>query len=446
MPDNAFLGMRGTGDWATDQRPKSWRELILFLYPNGMVPLTAILSKMKNEKVTDAEFNWWTKKLPEQAGAVTNVYTNSGLSTLYSTTYPAPPAGAVVGTTIYIKMAELAASEFRVGHQILLRDASDSTLDVNAKVTARTLAGASSYLTVKLLEADDNSTQTHNLAHADRIIVIGNINEEGAAMPNALGYNPVKYNNYTQIFRTPLSITRTARETRLRTGDAYKEMKREALELHGIEMEKAFLFGLKTENTGTVELKPERTTQGIMNFIKANVPANFNDYRLNATYTTKAWDAAGGGEAWLDAYLELVFRYGSAEKLALCGSGALLGLNQLARSGAQMKLEPRAAAYGIKITEWITPFGSIYLKTHPLMSQEETARYAMILLEPKNLIYRFITDTTFFGEGEAKQAGPGTNSGRKDATNEEFLTECGLELWHPDTFMVLDGVGKDNIV
>ena len=447
MADNAFLGMRGTGDWATDQRPKSWRELILFLYPNGMVPLTAILSKMKNEKVTDAEFNWWTKKLPEQAGAVTGVYLSTNLSTTYAATYPNAGAGAPVSTVVYFKMAELAASEFRVGHQVLLRDASDSRVDVNGKVTARTLNGASSYLTVKLLEADDNGgtgAGTHTLASCDRIMVVGNINEEGAAMPNALGYNPVKYYNLTQIFRTPLSITRTARETRLRTGDAYKEMKREALELHGIEMEKAFIFGIRTENTGTVELKPERTTQGIINFVKANVAANFNDYRLNTTYAAKDWDAAGGGEDWLEYYLEQVFRFGSAEKLALCGSGALMGINKLARSAGHINLEPRAAAYGIKVTEWITPYGSLFLKTHPLMSQEETTRFAMILVEPKNLTYRFITDTTFFGEGEAKQAGPGTNSGRKDATNEEFLTECGLELWHPDTFMVLDGVGKDN--
>jgi len=31
----AFLGMRGNGDWATDQRPKSWREGILFLNGRG---------------------------------------------------------------------------------------------------------------------------------------------------------------------------------------------------------------------------------------------------------------------------------------------------------------------------------------------------------------------------------------------------------------------------
>jgi hypothetical protein len=70
----------------------------------------------------------------------------------------------------------------------------------------------------------------------------------------------------------------------------------------------------------------------------------------------------------------------------------------------------------------------------------------MLLLEPKNLVYRYITDTTFYGEGDAKQAAPGTNVNRKDGTDEEFLTECGLELYHPDVFMFLNSVGLDNTV
>ena len=36
----AFLGMRGTGDWVTEERPKSWREMILFLYPQSVGSLT----------------------------------------------------------------------------------------------------------------------------------------------------------------------------------------------------------------------------------------------------------------------------------------------------------------------------------------------------------------------------------------------------------------------
>lgn len=51
----SFMGMRGTGDWVTDQRPKSWRETILYLYPNGTAPLTAIMSKMGSERVEDPQ-------------------------------------------------------------------------------------------------------------------------------------------------------------------------------------------------------------------------------------------------------------------------------------------------------------------------------------------------------------------------------------------------------
>lgn len=436
-----FLGMRGTGDWVTDQRPKNWRETILYLYPNGQVPLTAILSKMDEEVTDDPEFNWWTQKLPEQAGAVTGVYTDSGLSSAYV-------SGGAAAATLYIKMAEATASEFRIGHQVLLRDASDYRVDVNAKVTARTLNGASSYLTVKLLEADDNSPD-NDLSNCDRIMVIGNINPEGGEMPDAIAYDPVKYYNYTQIWRTPLSITRTARKTRLRTGEAYKKMKKEALEIHGIEMEKSFIWGIPTEGTGA-NGKPERTTGGIINFIKANAAANVNDFTLNTSYTGKDWTDVGGGEEWLDAYLEQLFRFGAAEKLGLCGSGALLGLSKLAKAGAHITMTMKETSYGLKIVEWVTPFGTINLKLHPLMSQEPTTRNSLILLEPSNLKYRYITDTTFYGMAESGNQSPGgvaaagASGARRDATDEEYLTEAGLELHHPDVFMYLNGLGQDN--
>ena len=44
----AFAGLRGTGDWGTDERPKNFRELILWRDPNGTTPLTAIMSRLKN--------------------------------------------------------------------------------------------------------------------------------------------------------------------------------------------------------------------------------------------------------------------------------------------------------------------------------------------------------------------------------------------------------------
>jgi hypothetical protein len=432
-----FLGMRGNGDWVTDQRPKNWRETILFLYPNGSMPLTAIMSKMKSEKTDDPQFHWWTKLLPTQAATITGVYTDSGLTAAYV-------SGAVLGATLYFKMASADLVHFRIGHTVLLRDASDFTVDVVGKVIARTSNGSASSVGVQLLEADDNSSYSNDLSNCDKMMVIGSINAEGAPMPTGISYDPDKLSNYTQIFRTPLSITRTARKTKLRTGDAYKEMKREALELHGIEMEKAFLFGIPYEGTGS-NGKPERTTEGLLTCLRSNNSGNVSDFQLNATYHGKNWLDDGGGEEFLESYLEQVFRYGRQEKLAICGTGALMGINKLAKANGHFTMTSTTKAYGINVTEWITPFGTIFLKTHPLFNIESTLRNSLLAFEPENCSYRYIDDTTFYGEN-GKTASEGNNGGRIDGTQEEFLTECGLEYHHPYTACFLNGVGLNHTV
>ena len=299
--------------------------------------------------------------------------------------------------------------------------------------------GASSMITVKLLEADTATANSHDLSDADLIMVIGNINPEGANMPDAISYDPTKIYNYTQIWRSPLSITRTARLTKLRTGDAYKEAKRECLELHSIEMEKSLIWGIMTENTGA-NGKPERTTRGLINIIKTYASGNVDDYSLNSDYSGDTWVASG--EDWLDSYLEQMFRYGSGEKLALAGSGALLGINKLAKTYGQFSITAETKAYGIQVTTWVTPFGRISIKTHPLFSYQAANRNSMVIFEPASLKSRIITDTTFYTDPEKQNTG----WTRRDGTDEEYLTEMGLEFHFPTGWGYLNGVGVDNTV
>lgn len=426
-----FLGMRGTGDWATDERPKNWRQGILYEYPNGSAPLTALLSKMPEQTTDDPEYNWWTKQLAAQGGAITGVFTDVGLTTAYV-------SGATAGTVLYIRMAQSTADEFRVGHQVLLRDADRLEVDVNAKVTVVVKNGASSYVAARLLEADDNGINT-DLSNADAILIIGNINPEGGPMPDAVAYNPTKWFNYTQIFRTPLDITRTARLTRLRTEDAYREAKRESLELHSIELEKAFLFGIRTENTGA-NGKPERTTMGLISAIRSGAPGNVMDFTIDPAYAGDTWLASG--EVWFDSALELLYRFGG-DKMAFAGSGAILGINALAKQTGQIQLTPETTAYGLQVMRWITPFGTIFLKIHPLFSYDATTRNSMVIFEPSQLRYRYITDTTFYSQPQKETS---ASHERIDGTKEEWLTECGLEYHFPNRFGFLNGIGKNNIV
>jgi hypothetical protein len=420
----AFMGMRGTGDWVSNQMPENWRQMILRLFPNGQTPLTAIMSMMGSESTDSPIFHWWDKLLPTQRATVTGVYTDV-LSSAYV-------SGGVAAATLYVKMSSDDASFFKTSDVVLLRDASDYTVDVVARVSAAPVQnGASSYITVVLLEADDNST-THDLSDCDVALVIGTMNEEGTTSPTAKAYDPTERYNYTQIFKNSLEITETARVTTLRTGDAYAEAKRDCLELHSIEMEKGFLWGIRTTGTGTGG-KPRRTTNGIIRQLTSNV----NDYSLNSTYSGQTW--LQGGEIWLDTYLEQIFRYGANEKLCLAGSGAILGINRLAKASGQITIQPTTVSYGLKVGQWITPFGVIYLKTHPLFSYEATNRNSMLILEPKNLKYRYL-------KGRDTKFQPNIQANDADEKKDQYLTEAGLELHFEQTFGYLNGVGSDNAV
>lgn len=432
-----FLGMRGNGDWVTGQRPLNWRQKILKLYPNGQAPLTAMLSMMGSSRVDDPEFNWWTQVQTSVDGDVAGIYTVADLSAAYA-------GGGVAGTTVFVHVTDSSIfNRVRQGHVILLRDASDWTVDVVGKITEVHRGTNYEVYAVRLLEADDNSTLGNDLQNCDNFKIIGNANPEGGEMPDAIALNPVKVYNNTQIFRTSLSITRTARMTRLRTGDQYQKAKAEALEMHSWEMELAFWWGIRTENIGD-NGKPERTTMGAIPFIRQFAAANCDDFTLNPTYAGQTWAAAG--ETWFKFYLEQIFRYGADQKMAFVGSGALLGIDALAMAGGQINLVPGAKTYGMQIREWRTPFGSIYMKTHPLFSYDATTRNMMVILEPKELGYRYISDTEFYGESSSKKHPEGYGQRRIDGTNEEYLTECGLEFGLPQKCAVLNGFGQDSVV
>ena len=68
-------GLRSTSsDYHNDdERPRNFREAILWLDPNGMTPITALSAKMKKETTDDPEINWWEEVLDSKRALVTNV-------------------------------------------------------------------------------------------------------------------------------------------------------------------------------------------------------------------------------------------------------------------------------------------------------------------------------------------------------------------------------------
>ncbi len=437
MANTYFVGMRADADLVSNERPQSWREGILRLYPNGMAPLTALTALMPTEKVTDAYYHWWQKSLPAQRATGTAnafIYDEVTFATAYS-------GSGVAGQTVYVKVTTAIAKEFRTGHTVLLRDADDPYVDVVGRVTnVVAVDGTYSAISVYLLEADDNASATtgNDLQTADTILVVGNANAQGATRPEAISYGPEQRSNRTQIFRTSLDLSRTLMETKLRTEDAYQATKRDTLELHAVEIERSFMFGINTTGTGD-NGKPITYTEGIVNTIKSYGTVDAYNLDTAAAYAGKDW--LDRGDRWINELLELIFRFGGSERLCYLGSGAMLGIQNLVQELGLWTLN-KETKFGIKVTVWQTVFGDIMLKTHPLFSYEATTRNAMLLFEPKNIRYKYITDTRFAADSNY---GKGGGSG-KDGKEEDWLTEAGLEMHFPETGAWLTGVGLNNSV
>ena len=421
----ATLGLRGSGSFAADERPKNWRQAILLIFPNGQALITAALSKLAEEPTDDPEFNWLEKTLPIQRGIIVGA----------SATPNAKPADN----------ADIAAADATAEIALSLKPDGGSNYDVSWLQPGYVLTNEATeevYLVIKVgsnyvnvrrdigAKYASNPAVTGDTSVGDAVTVIGFASQEGAPVGSPVSFSPIRHFNYTQIFRTPLSITRTARRTKLRydkTGP-YMEAKREALQIHSIMLERALLLGEREELTtltdaGTPFLggsnpiaagNPARTTRGMLNWLPAIT---------SAVAPTLHWDLgiANTGdltEILFDAWCEELFRYGSTEKPCWAGSTALNVLNQLAKNKLTIEAVPTDRTYGMAFNRYITAFGDLLVKQHPLMSHNPTWRKDLLVTDFAHLKTRVLDETTFLRNRQA----PGD-----DCSTDEYLTELGLE-------------------
>ena len=207
--------------------------------------------------------------------------------------------------------------------------------------------------------------------------------------------------------------------TNFRTGDQYLEKSRDALKEHMVGMERAMIFGKKDIITGSAG-KPERYTDGLMNSITTNV----EDAAANA-------NAGVLTEAEFDAFLaEKAFAFGSSEKLMLTGWKVADHLQKLAKNRYQINSTGTGDAYGVTFTTYNTFAGTLQVKTHPMFRQIPGAEKDAIILDTKDLRYRYVDDTQLLKDRQGNGV---------DGVIDEYLTEAGLEILQEKTHAVITG-------
>jgi len=371
----AIQGLRGTGQFDTDFRPKNYRELFTLLEPNGNAPLNALLSMASSEATDDPEFKNFRDELPERKLSI-----NNGAGYNDSATDLVIDSGA--------------DNLFAVAGTILVNSATNEVMRVTAD------AGSTS-LTV---ERNIGGT-AHSITDGDELFIAGSAYAEGASSPTGVSFDATVASNFTQIFRTAFTVTETLRSTNLRTGDKEDELATKALKLHMSDIERAMFFSRKHEANAT-SANPLRFTGGLMNTI-----TNVIDRSTNSnTMTEKQFD---------DALIEDIFAFGSKQKIMFCGAKVAGHLQQFGKNRWQPTVVD--GTYGVNLTQYSTFAGDLMVHLHPQFRQVPGMDNAAVILDFPYLSYRYLEgrDTQLLRDRQANDA---------DQVKHEYLTECGLEM------------------
>jgi hypothetical protein len=384
----AINGLRGTGDWGTDERPKNFRETILWRQPNGMTPITGMLSKIASEKTTDPEFAWWEEEL----NTLTITETTGLAANAGSTTVNASGGGCfqfVPGDLLLVDKVDQVTFDNEIIEVVTV------TTDILMTV-ARAAAG----------------TTVAGIAVSTKLTKIGNVFAEGTGAPTASTRNPTKLFNYCQIFKTIYDVTETVMETKARTGPVLTNDKKRKMFDHSLALEWSFLMGRRSETTGS-NGKPKRTTGGVRSFLSTNV----------TVFTTTATE-----QTFLDAtYPVWNFQSkGGDERIAFAGNVAINTLNQLAKNSASSRVvfQETVKVYGMSLQKWVLPQGTLFLKSHPLLNNHTRYNSSMFIFDFSSIKYRFVRDTFFKDNVQAND---------EDRKKGMWLSEVGLEFEHEKT-------------
>ena len=378
----AIQGLRGTGEFSTDFRPKNYRELFTLLEPQGNAPLNALLAMGSSESTDDPEFKNFRDELPDRKLKVNGAVASTST------------------TTITIDASD--DNKYAINGAIVINSETGEVMHVTADTTGTTLT----------VTRNVGGT-SHQIADNAELFVAGFATQEGAGAPTAISFDAVVANNFCQIFRTAFSVTNTLNSTYLRTGDKMDEAMTKALKLHMSDIERAMFFGVKHEANGSTA-QPTRYTGGLINSLT-------NVVDINTDYASYGGTAAGEmtEEGFDNLLISTIFKYGSSQKIAFVGENVANQLQQIGKD----RWQPTAVdgTYGVMLTRYQSFAGDLMVHLHPQFRQIPGMKNAMIIVDFPYLSYRYL-------EGRDTQLLENRQAPDLDAQLHEYLTECGLEL------------------
>ncbi len=395
----AVAGLRSTGDFGTDERPKNFREMIMFRNPNGASPIFALSSRAKKRTTDDPEFSWWDEPNVNVRLQASASHGSSETTINVDSTDPSSSdAAAQWGLATHLKPGDL-----------LRVEKTETTTHDDEIIKVTQVLSTTQFVVERGVAGSTAGT----IANDAWLTLMGSAYAEGTPAPQAVSRNPIKYNNYTQIFKDTYELTGTADETTYRTGNAWSNDKKRKTFDHARGIEWSILYGQKFETTGS-NGKPLRYMGGLRDFIPAS--------------RTKIW-AGTAGTATVNLMLDALypmFDYetgGGDERLGFCGNDYLNTFNKMiaADTNSDINYVGPVKVFGFEFMRFRMPQGSIYLRSHPLMNVHGKYTSSAFFMDMDSFRYVAMKnrDTKSKDDVQAKD---------EDVRRGFYQTECSIQV------------------
>ena len=275
-----------------------------------------------------------------------------------------------------------------------------------------------------------------------------NMQVQGSKQGSGLGVEQYKISqhlhNFTQIFKSPLSITDTMKNVMYIGGDELTKRRWETGQSHATDIEAAIMFqagGTEGTDWGIIDnsyapktrfkgLGVGMVTAGKAGWLTTNNPDQGGPNATLCTITTNDFTS------YMDM-MEAVYddmKAGSQDKVMFCGTRFFKDLSLMALTGTTpaftMNIEGSgsAASIGVDIKKIITPFGALSLIHHPMFAGIYQ-NYGLIL-DMKNISLRPL-------RGRDSKLHIDIGSAEIDGQIDEFRTEMGIEVRHEHTHAIV---------
>lgn len=435
------------------------RRAVFYVVPGGAATLTGLLALADSEDTDGPKFEWFEQRFTEKtattqpvsagvSGPWTDGVGTGGATIALTLTTPGTTNKATVKVSSTESMENWNVDERITFHR--QKNGAGAFVDVHARITA--VDRTNNILTV-LVDAAitiDNDSAVYDVL----ITSEGVANMEGSRDSHvAAQLWPVNPYNLTQIWRTGMSWSGTAANQPMFFDIKGKGRsdRRDASVRHFIEIENSLIFGQRTSrNVTAADNTPSitRTTGGIIWHIEQYEAAGGGDagYRPGGAALTANSDdekrivqGNGSGTVTYDemtAYEERMFRRcmsSSNEKVGIGGSAAIAAILKWYEDKADIQItrpykDPSELTF--EFTTVTTRYGTLHLKSHPRFNDRGQLRNNLLICDMANLFFRPCV-------GRDTHLRENIHDNGFDGRKDEYLTEAGLELRFPESFMYM---------